>query len=85
MGLRHTTMGGAMTKWMQRIQKRIDTNAKFFLWLGCIVSMARIKLKAICCKSKKQEEPKQPKDYVMPPRHIWDWEKHDKKNIHSCK
>lgn len=74
-----------MTRWMQRIQKRIDTNAKFFLWLGCIVSMVQKRSKAFFCKSKKTEEVTQPKDYVWKPQHIWDWEKrNDKKNFHSC-
>jgi hypothetical protein len=64
-----------MTNWLQRIQKRIDTNAKFFLWFGCLISMARNTLKRFFSKSEKKEEMVPPRDYVVPLRHIWDWER----------
>ena len=62
-----------MQPWAKRIQRRTDINAKWIVWLGCIVSAAVVLLKATCCKSKSTEEVKPPKDYAEPAFTDSDW------------
>lgn len=49
--------------WQQRLQKRIDTNAKFAGWFADIGSAALTQLKRISLNAKPHGEPEQPKDY----------------------
>lgn len=54
-----------MTKqnWQQKLQKRIDTNAKFSGWFADIGTKALTQLKRISINAKPAGEPEQPKDY----------------------
>ena len=64
-----------MQTWAKRIQKHTVTNAKWLVWLGCIVSAVAMLLKAIFCRSKNTEEVMPPLDYEKKHWHKYDWQK----------
>lgn len=64
-----------MTIWLTHIQKRIDTNAKLIVWLGCITKKAANTLKSIFSESRSTEAVKAPKDYATTPYNKYKWEK----------
>ena len=53
--------------WKKKLQKRIDTNAKFAGWFASIGSEALTQLKRISVNAKPHGEPEQPKDYEKTP------------------